>query len=678
MDEDASRFLDREESWLRFNQRVLELAEDERLPLLERVRFLAIFSTNLDEFYMVRVAGLVRRMTTGLLGRNVAGLLPREALDRVMELTQDLVARQSACFQDKIRPALAAEGIHLLGWDELNDEDHARLRTLFDERIYPILTPLVVDPAHPFPYISGLSLNLAVFVRNPLTGVRRFARVKVPSSLPRFMTVSDQRFVPLEEVIAAHLGRLFTGMEIVQKDVFRITRNQDLEVDEDVTEDLMQLLEQELLRRRFGSPVRLEVADSISPTILDQLVEELELADTTAILRLTAPLDLGGLHIIADLPRRDLKYPRFVPSDTVVSRDESIFAALRGREILVHHPYDSFTGSVERLIHAGAVDPGVQAIKQTLYRTSGDSPIVDDLIDAAEAGKQVVVVVEIKARFDEYANISWARKLEEAGCHVVYGLLGLKTHCKLAMIVRQDSDGVLRRYCHVGTGNYNPKTARIYEDLGLMSADPALAEDVTALFNYLTGYSMPDGYARLLVAPSTLRPGLIERINEETEHAKAGRPARIRFKCNSLVDEEIIDALYAASGAGVPVDIWVRGICALRPEVPELSENIRVRSVLGRFLEHSRVYAFQAGGEQTEMWIGSADLMHRNLDRRVEALVRLADHGEVEHLDGLFDMVMDERSDAWRLGPDGTWTRPRTDDGPAIDVQNFLMAQRRD
>ncbi|MFG6195000.1 RNA degradosome polyphosphate kinase [Nonomuraea sp. JJY05] len=663
------RFLNREESWLQFNERVLDLAEDPSTPLLERVRFLAIFASNLDEFFRVRVAGLKRRMATGLLLRTKSGLKPREELARIATIADDLARRHAAAFHHHISPQLAAEGIEIVRWDELGREERTELRKLFRERIRPVLTPLAVDPAHPFPYISGLSLNLAVLVRNPATDHTVFARVKVPSQLPRFVQASKDRFVPLEDVIAAHLGQLFKGMEILQHHVFRVTRNEDLDVDEDVTENLMQALEKELLKRRFGPPVRLEVEDTITPEVLAPLIEELELAPHE-IYRLPGPLDLSGLHAIADLDRGELSYRPFVPAE-VISAEDDLFSILRERDVLLHHPYDSFATSVQRFIEVAAADPRVLAIKQTLYRTSGESPIVDALIDAAEAGKQVVVVVEIKARFDEHANISWARKLERAGCHVVYGVVGLKTHCKLALVVRQEASGELRRYCHIGTGNYNPKTARQYEDFGLLTADPLVGEDVTDLFIHLTGYSNHSAYRRLLVAPHSMRSGLLARIEREIAHQEAGRPARIRIKTNSLVDEPIIDALYRASRAGVPVDLWVRGICSLRPGIPDLSENIRVRSVLGRFLEHSRVYEFGLG-RRPEVWIGSADLMRRNLDRRVEALVKVTSPQHKAYLIELMDLAMAETTNAWVLHSDGTWARH-----PGEDPQSRLISTRR-
>ena len=673
------RYLDREESWLRFNQRVLELAEDETLPLLERVRFLAIFASNLDEFFMVRVAGRVRRMAAGLPVENASGRGPAEILDNTLEMAGELTARHAECFSDSVQPALAREGIEILRWKELEAAEQERLHRLFRERIYPVLTPLVVDPAHPFPYISGLSLSLAVMIADPRTGATMFARVKVPPLLPRFLSVARYRFVPVEDVIAAHLPELFVGLDVIEHHVFRVTRTRDLDIDEDVTEDLLKSLERELTRRRFEQAVRLEVEESMSSDVLDRLVTELGV-DTRAVYRVPGLLDLSGLSAIADLDLPQLKYPQFVPSETALPTDMSIFAAISEHDVLVHHPYDSFAASTQRLVTSAATDPRVLAIKHTLYRTSGDSEIVDALIDAAEEGKQVVVVVEIKARFDERANIAWARKLEEAGCHVVYGLVGLKTHCKMILVVREESDGSLRRFCHIGTGNYHPKTARLYEDFGLLTADPTVGGDVTDLFNHLTGYSRKTEYRRLLVAPDGIRSGLVERIGIQAERARAGEPSRIRMKCNSIIDEVVIDALYRASQAGVPIDLWIRGICAVRPGIPGLSETIRVRSILGRFLEHSRVYAFgaDADGEDGDVWLGSADLMHRNLDRRVEVLVRVSDPAHRAGLRSLIDMAMDETTASWWLGPDGTWTRHHRDasGAPLNDLQEYLIRTR--
>ena len=671
--------MDREEGWLRFNQRVLELAEDEDIPLLERARFLAIFSSNLDEFFMVRVAGLKRRLATGVAVASSSGHRPRALLERISLFTHDLMLRQAACFEDSVAPALRAAGIRIVRWSELDTDERDYLHGYFLRSVYPLVTPFAVDSAHPFPYISGRSLNLAVTVRDPLDERRMFARVKVPSSLTRFIELGPRhsgRFVPVEDVIAAHLPQLFEGMEILEHHAFRVTRNADLEVDEDETDDLVTSLENELLRRRFGPLVRLEVEDSISTEVLSILTEELG-AEEEEIYRVPGPLNLAGLSQIADTERPELRFPPMVPVEPRTLTSGDLFATVREREVLVHHPYESFATTTERFLSLAATDPEVVAIKQTLYRTSGDSPIVESLIEAARAGKEVVVLVEIKARFDEQNNIQWARKLELAGCHVVYGVVGLKTHCKLSMVIRKDDDGLLRRYCHVGTGNYNPSTARIYEDFGLFSAASEVGEDVSDLFNSLTGFSRKKHYRRLLVAPAALREGLLRQIGQEVENSLKGEPARIRIKVNSLVDEEIIDALYRASQAGVSVDLWVRGSCVLRAGVPGLSENIRVRSILGRFLEHSRIFVF-ANGWRPQVWIGSADLMPRNLDRRVEALVRVSDSEQCRRLVGLMDLAMAESTSSWRLEPDGTWTRhTRGEDGqPLVDLQDSLRGDR--
>jgi polyphosphate kinase len=677
------RFLDREASWLEFNRRVFALAEDQSLPLLERTRFLAIFASNLDEFFMVRVAGLKRRMAAGVAVTAVSGLEPRVLLEQIWARSSALTYRASRCFHDEILPELAKEGIHILRWEQLAEEEQESLHTLFRERIFPVLTPLAVDPAHPFPYISGLSLNLAVLVRNPATDRESFARVKVPPLLPRFVRATvganpAERFVPLEDLIAAHLHDLFPGMEVEAHHAFRVTRNEDFEVEEDDTENLLQAIERELMRRRFGPAVRLEVEETIDPHVKDLLVRELGIAEEE-VFHLPGPLDLTGLHKIADLDRTELKFRAFVPAthphlaEVETAKAADVFAAVRKRDVLLHHPYDAFSTSVQAFIEQAAADPSVLAIKQTLYRTSGDSPIVDALIDAAEAGKQVVVLVELKARFDEQANITWARKLEQAGCHVVYGQVGLKTHCKLSLVVRQEGER-LHRYCHIGTGNYNPKTARQYEDLGLLTADPVVGEDMANLFNQLSGYARGTSYRRLLVAPQMLRTGIVARIEQEVSHHAAGRPAGIAFKVNSLVDEVVIDALYRASKAGVPIDLWTRGICALRPGVPGLSETIRVRSILGRFLEHSRVFRFTNGGDP-EVWIGSADLMHRNLDRRVEALVRLTSPDHIEEITDLLACAFADGTSAWHLDSTGGWSRRHLaeDGSPLLDLQEHLI-----
>jgi polyphosphate kinase len=671
------RFLDRELSWLAYSRRVLGQAEDDTLPLLERVRFAAIFSSNLDEFFMVRVAGLKRRIAASVAVRAASGLMPRDVLERIWAETRDQMERHARLFRDELVPALRREGIELVRWADLDREEQKYCKRLFRNRVFPVLTPLAVDPAHPFPYISGLSLNLAVLVRNPKTGKEHFARVKVPPIFDRFVPLGNQRFVPLEDVIGEHLKRLFPGMEVLEVHTFRVTRNEDLEVEEDDAENLLKALEKELLRRRFGPPVRLEVEESIAPQVLELLVEELGVAEDE-VFRVDGLLDLVGLHSIADLPREDLRYPAFVPTthprlaEVESAAPVDVFKATSRYDVLLHHPYDSFATSVQRFLEQAAADPHVLAIKQTLYRTSGDSPIIDALVDAAEAGKQVLVIVEIKARFDEEANIRWARKLEQAGCHVVYGLVGLKTHCKLAMVVRDEPEGI-RRYTHIGTGNYNSKTARLYEDLGLITTNDVIGEDVAHLFNNLSGYSRNPSYDRLLVAPDSVRTGLVERIHREIDHHRNGRPAGVRFKANSVVDESVIDALYLASQAGVPVELLVRGICALRPGVPGLSETIKVRSVVGRFLEHSRVYWFENGG-QPSVWIGSADLMHRNLDRRVEVLVQVPSEGNVAQISGLLDLAFSPTTFAWLLDRDGRWA---ANDAPDHLQETLIEQQRR-
>ncbi|WP_245160014.1 RNA degradosome polyphosphate kinase [Blastococcus sp. CT_GayMR19] len=656
----TDRFLNRELSWLDFNARVLELAENDSLPLLERMKFLAIFAGNLDEFFMVRIAGLKRRHDMGLTVRSPDGLTIREQLELITRRTQDLVQRHADVFLKDVAPRLEDEGIRIVHYEDLEDDAARRLREYFRDQVFPVLTPLAVDPGHPFPYISGLSLNLAVSVRDPDSGVAHFARVKVPNNVPRFVPVGPTgqtaTFLPLEDLIAVHLPQLFPGLEVLSHHLFRVTRNADMEVEEDRDEDLLQALERELSRRRFGPAVRLEVTDTMDPQILEVLLSEMEMRPED-VLHVPGLLDLSALWSVYDLDRPELKDDPFVPATHPRLSDgetpKSVFATLREGDVLVHHPYYSFATSVQRFIEQAAADPQVLAIKQTLYRTSGDSPIVNALIDAAEAGKQVVVLVEIKARFDEEANITWARSLERAGCHVVYGLVGLKTHCKTALVVRREH-GVLRRYCHIGTGNYNPKTARIYEDLGILTADPRVGADLTDLFNTLTGYSRQTNYRTLMVAPHGIRVGLIEKIRREARHAAEGKPSGIRIKANSLVDEKVIDALYEASQAGVTVELLLRGICSLRPGVPGMSESIRVRSIVGRFLEHSRVMSFANDGEP-EWWLGSADLMHRNLDRRVEVLLRVCDETARTELQGIFEAAMAPDVRCWELGSDGSW-----------------------
>ncbi|HEY4625455.1 MAG TPA: RNA degradosome polyphosphate kinase, partial [Blastococcus sp.] len=617
----------------------------------------------LDEFVQVRVSGLQEQVVAGVRTTSPDGRRPTEQLDAVRAEIRRLVSRQAEVFTQRVLPQLAECGIVFSDWADLDDDDRKYLVDVFHARVFPVLTPLAVDPAHPFPYISSRSLNLAVALRDPAGGSSElFARVKVPNNVPRFVPVgsgdSEATFLPLEDLIAAHLPQLFPGLEVVSHHLFRVTRNADLEVEEDRDEDLLQALERELARRRFGPAVRLEVTETMDPQILDVLLSELEMS-ADDVLQVRGLLDLSSLWALYDLDRPSLKDDPFVPAThprlSEGETPKSVFATLREGDVLVHHPYHSFATSVQRFIEQAAADPNVLAIKQTLYRTSGDSPIVNALIDAAEAGKQVVVLVEIKARFDEEANISWARSLERAGCHVVYGLVGLKTHCKTALVVRREH-GVLRRYCHVGTGNYNPKTARIYEDLGILTADARVGADLTDLFNTLTGYSRQTSFRMLMVAPHGIRTGLLEKIRREARNVAEGRPSGIRFKVNSLVDERIIDALYEASQAGVPVELLIRGICALRPGVPGLSETIRVRSIVGRFLEHSRVMSFTNGGEP-EWWIGSSDLMHRNLDRRVEVLLRVCDETAKSELAGIFDAAMAPGVRCWELSSDGSWTR---------------------
>lgn len=675
------RYLDRELAWLDFNNRVLDLAKDQRrIPLLERANFLAIFSNNLDEFFMVRVAGLKRRIQAGVAVPTVTGQMPGDLHRQLLHRTRELMADQSIVFTEQVRPALRREGIEILTWEELTAPEKDRARTLFSERIFPVLTPLAVDPSHPFPYISGLSLNLAVLLKNPATGARQFARVKVPPSLPRFLKLDEGRFIPLENIIGRHLGRLFTGMTVLGHTTFRVTRNEDIEVEEDDAENLLFALEKELLRRKVGRPpVRLEVEENIEDSLLEILTSELDV-HPDEVYRLPAPLDLSGLFALQDSQREDLKYPGFLPithpdlAEVESASPADMFKALGRRDVLVQHPYDSFATSVQRFVEQAAQDPAVLAIKQTLYRTSGDSPIVDALIEAAQNGKQVLALVEIKARFDEQNNISWARKLEQYGVHVVYGMLGLKTHCKLSLVVREEGDG-LRRYAHVGTGNYHPKTARIYEDMGLLTSNPLVTEDVARVFNHLSGMTHETRFRRLLVAPHGVRTGLLASIENEIANARAGKPAGIRIKVNSVVDEAIIDALYRASQAGVPVDMWVRGICTIRPGVPGLSDNIRVRSILGRFLEHSRIFWFAGGGTPT-VGIGSADLMHRNLDRRVETVVRITNKHHIERIEALFEFAFAPDTVHWEL-KDRQWSVHAFDDAgnPLIDLQETLIQQ---
>ena len=692
------RFFDRELSWLKFNKRVLELAQDEDLPIIERASFAAIFANNLDEFFMVRVAGLKRRIDTGIAVTAASGLSPRQQLRAISEQAHRLQDEHAHYMIDHILPDLAKEQIVLLSWDKLTAAEQERLSRYYRQQVFPVLTPLAVDPAHPFPYNSGGSINLAVLVENPASGKSHFARVKIPGNLNRLVPVDDMTdddatygrygFSAMENLIIAHLESLFPGMIIKEARSFRVTRNEDIDVEEDDAENLLNAMEKELLRRRFGPPIRLEISDETSPFLSQLLADQLRVS-ADEVYRLPAPLDATVLFELGGIDRPDLKYRSFVPTtnrqiaEVESSRAQDIFAAIRERDILLHHPYDSFSTSVQAFLAQAAADPKVLAIKQTLYRTSSNSPIIDALIDAAHAGKQVLALVEIKARFDEDANIAWARKLERAGVHVVYGIVGLKTHCKLSLVVRQEADG-LRRYCHVGTGNYNPKTARIYTDLGLLTCDPVVGQDMTRLFNQLSGYAPKSSFHRLLVAPRTVRSGLIQRIRREEDAARAGKEAWIKIKVNSIVDEKTIDALYRASQAGVKIDIVERGICALKPGVPGLSENIRVRSILGRFLEHSRIYAFaNSDGPQIgegpaagpEVWIGSADLMHRNLDRRVEALVRITAPEQIDELIKYVDLQMADSTTSWHMAADGTYVRHAKDEEgrPLVDSQEYLI-----
>lgn len=694
------RFFDRELSWLKFNNRVLELAQDEDLPIIERASFAAIFASNLDEFFMVRVAGLKRRIDTGIAVTAASGLSPRQQIRLISENAHRMQDEHAHYVVDHILPALRDEHIELLSWDQLTASEQERLSRYYRQQVFPVLTPLAVDPAHPFPYISGKSLNLAVLVENPASGKSHFARVKIPDNMNRLVPVDDRTdeeaheerygFITMENLILAHLESLFPGMIIKEARSFRVTRNEDIDVEEDDAENLLNAMEKELLRRRFGPPIRLEISDATSPFLSQLLADQLGVS-SDEVYRLPDPLDMTVLFELGAIDRPDLKYRPFVPTtnrqiaEVESSRAQDIFAAIRQHDILLHHPYDSFSTSVQAFLTQAAADPNVLAIKQTLYRTSSKSPIIDALIDAAHAGKQVLALVEIKARFDEDANIAWARKLERAGVHVVYGIVGLKTHCKLSLVVRQEPDG-LRRYCHVGTGNYNPKTARIYTDLGLLTCDPVVGQDLTRLFNQLSGYAPKSSFHRLLVAPRTVRTGLIQRIRREEEAARAGKEAWIKIKVNAIVDEKTIDALYRASQAGVKIDIVERGICALKPGVPGLSENIRVRSILGRFLEHSRIYAFaNSDGPQIgegpiagpEVWIGSADLMHRNLDRRVEALVRISDAEQIEELIKYIDLQMADSTSSWHMEPDGEYVRHCRDEhgNPLLDCQEYLIKQ---
>jgi polyphosphate kinase len=680
------RFTNREQSRLDFGARLLDLAEDDGLPLLERTKFLAIFSELLDEFYQVRVAALEDQVAAGVRTRSVDGMRPGEQLKMVRTRVEELVKRQDGIFLERIVPALAEAGVRFSDWSSLDDDDRTHLVDVFNRQIFPVLTPLAVDPGHPFPYISNLSMNLVVEVQDPMTGERRIARVKVPPVLPRFVVMPDgERFVPLEQVIAAHLDSLFPGMTVGQHHAFRVTRNADLALEEDEADDLLVAIEMELRRRRFGRALRLEVAADMRDDLVDLLALELEVGPD-GVFRVEAPLDLSGMWALYGLDRPDLHGETWTPMTppplaTALHEPTEFFAMLRERDVLVHHPYDSFATSVEAFVAQAAIDPAVLGIKQTLYRTGGDSPIVASLIQAAENGKQVAAIVELKARFDEEANIGWARALEEVGVHVVYGIVGLKTHSKTALVLRREEDGV-RTYCHVGTGNYNSKTARIYEDLGLLTADREIGADVGDLFNYLTGFSRHADYRQILVSPVTVRKCIKTMIEEQAEAGPAGR---IVMKLNGLTDADMIDALYRASGAGVQIDLAIRGLCRLRPGIPELSENIRVRSIVGSFLEHSRIYRFggapsdaEAGpGLPLQIYIGSADLMGRNLDRRVEVVVPVHDPELQARLFEILDLVFADETNAWELGPDRRWRRIQNVHGISSQEEFKRLARER-
>ena len=664
-----SRFINRELSWLEFNHRVLALAEDEALPLLERLKFLAIFTENLDEFFQIRVSGLREQVEAGVVtAQTPDGLNPSEQLRAIRERCLQLVERVDHAMESLL-PPLDKASIRIVDLEGMSEEDLAFLRQTFTERMFPVLTPLSVDPAHPFPYISNLSLNLAAVVHDPVTGLERFARVKVPPLLPRFVEMPDgERFVPVEVVIAAHLEDLFPGMELESRHAFRVTRDADVEVEEDEAEDLLSAIETVLRRRRRAAePVRLEVGHTMPPEVLELLLRELDLGPDDVYVSRTL-LDLGGLWSLVALDRRDLKEEAWTPVTqprlSVEHGDLDMFGVLRDGDVLVHHPYDSFATSVEAFLQQAARDPAVLAIKQTLYRTSAqESAIIRALIRAAEAGKQVVALVELKARFDEEANITYARALEEAGVHVAYGVVGLKTHAKASLVVRRESSGI-RRYAHVGTGNYNATTAKIYEDVGLLTADPEIGADLTDLFNLLTGYSRQHGYRRLLVAPDDLRPELLKLIHRE---ARSG--GKIVLKLNSLADADLIDALYGASQAGADIDLIIRGICCLRPGVPGVSNRIHVRSLVGRYLEHSRIFRFGRRGTGYDHFIGSADLMPRNLDRRVEALIPVADPGLKQRLDRVLKVLLSDDVLAWTLRADGTWRKVPTRKGINAQVR---------
>ncbi len=653
------RFLNRELSWLDFNDRVLSLASEPGIPLLERAKFCAICSINLDEFFQVRVAALKDQIAAGIDDPSPDGRTPAQQLVEIGECVERLIDRQESIFVDELLPALTASGVRIVSWADLGTNDRKLMSAFYDERIFPVLTPLAVDPGHPFPYISNLALSIAANVADPETGERRFVRLKVPNVFPRLVALDEGRFLPAEELIAAHLPTLFVGMIVEEWAVFRVTRNADLTLEEEEADDLLEAVEFELRRRRFNRPVRLEVQDSIGGEVLDLLVRELEI-DPRNVSRHRAMLDLSCLMQLHSLERPDLKdrpWPPITAGRVAVAEetDRPIVSVVRDRALLLHHPYESYASSVELFIAQVADDPRVQSIKMTLYRAGGDSAIIRSLIRAAERGVQVAVLVELKARFDEATNVQWAKQLERAGVHVVYGMVGLKTHCKVALVVRDDGDQ-LRRYCHIGTGNYNSRTARLYEDLGYITCDNDIGADATQLFNHLTGYSRSEEYRTLLVAPRDLRRQLLDLIEHE---ASFGAEGHIVFKCNSITDRTMIDAMYDASAAGTRIDLIARGISCVRAGVPGLSDTISVRSLLGRYLEHSRIYRFAHGDDDGGPihLIGSADLMPRNLDRRVEVLVPIVHPKHREWLDQAIDFALADDIVRWELQPDNSWTR---------------------
>lgn len=670
----SHRLLNRELSWLDFNERVLDLASEPGIPLLERVKFCAIFSSNLDEFYQVRVAALHDQLAAGIDEATGDGRTPLEQLTAITHRVPRMVAKQESIYLDQLLPALRAENIAIVGWDELTHAERAAMGDYFDRRMFPVLTPLAVDPGHPFPYISNLAISIAAHVADPETGERRFVRLKVPTVFPRMIEVGQGRYIASSHVVAAHLHRLFVGMVVEEWAMFRVTRNADLILEEDEADDLLEAVEVELRRRRFNKAVRLQVADSIGEELLELLIRELEV-DPRNVTRHRALLDFTGLLALHAIERPDLKDRAWPPLTAgrlfvAAEKDRSIFSVMRDRAVLVHHPYESFHSSVEVFVEQAASDPRVQTIKMTLYRAGGDSPIARSLIKAAELGKQVAVLVELKARFDEATNVHWARQLERAGVHVVYGMVGLKTHSKVVLVVRDDGDQ-LRRYCHIGTGNYNSRSARTYEDIGLFTCDAEIGADVTQLFNHLTGFSRSDDYRTLLVAPRDLKRQLLDLIEHE---ASFGADGEITFKCNAIADQEVVEALYAASAAGVRIRCVVRGICTMRAGVPGLSEQISVRSILGRYLEHSRIYRFGHGddGDQPMYLIGSADLMPRNLDRRVEVLVPIDHPKHREWLDQVLEFDLRDDIVRWELQPDDTWLRCGPHDRFEPDAQELM------